>query len=243
MNRHKRNTKKLDTHTDNAVKRRDPGIQELVRKYNRLVTELRDLHALKKCPRKAVVPDIIDIKNLFSLDLDDTFWQDIGLNGNEEDDSTGPPPWMTDDSVRTGIRAMLEIDRCDEEDERLAIEMQAMKEWFTEEWEVLIKTIEATGDPDIQHQLGLRRKRLNRLCIVWQDALVEFAGEWMNDWGPSEFELADARAMEEDAFVEGADEEQGLDVNFESEIDPVVMQHEETVALTEVYRTNYPEDV
>ncbi|KAK7441187.1 hypothetical protein VKT23_016668 [Stygiomarasmius scandens] len=138
---------------------------------------------------------------------------------------------------------MLEIDRCDEEDERLAIEMQAMKEWFTEEWEVLIKTIEAAGDPDIQHQLGLRRKRLNRLCVVWQDALVEFAGEWMNDWGPSKFELADARAMEEDAFVEGADEEQGLDVDFESEIDPVVMEHEETVALTEVYRTNYPEDV
>ncbi|KAK7444534.1 hypothetical protein VKT23_015212 [Stygiomarasmius scandens] len=243
MNRHKRNTKKLDTHTENAVKRRDPGIQELVRKYNRLVAELRDLHALKKCPHKAVVPDLIDIKDLFSLDVDDAFWQDIGLNSNEEDDSTGPPPWMADDNVRKGIRAMLEIDRCDEEDERLAIEMRAMKEWFTEEWEVLMKTIEATGDVDIQHQLDLWRKRLNQLCVVWQDALVEFAGEWMKDWGPSEFELADARAMEEDAFVEGADEEQGLDVDFESEIDPVVTEHEETVALTEAYRTNYPEDV
>ncbi|KAK7448049.1 hypothetical protein VKT23_013806 [Stygiomarasmius scandens] len=242
INRHKRSTKKLDDHTENAVKRRDPGIQELVRKYNKLVNELRDLHALKKCPRKAVVPNLIDFKNLFSLDIDDAFWQDLGL-GDDDNDETGPPPWMSDDDVRKGIRAMLEIDRCNEEDDRLAIEMQSMKQWFTEEWQVLIRTIETTDHPDIHHQLDLRRKRLCQLCVVWQGALADFGGEWMNDWGPSEEEMADARAMEQEAFVDGTDEDQGLDVDFETDVDPVVMEHEETVALTEVYRTNYPEDV
>ncbi|KAK7442251.1 hypothetical protein VKT23_016221 [Stygiomarasmius scandens] len=228
--------KKLDDHTESAVKRRDPSIQELVRKYNKLVNELRELHTLKKCPRKAVVPDLIDIKNLFSLDVDDAFWQDIGLSDDDDDSLTGPPPWMSDDNVRKGIRAMLEVDR-------LAIEMQSIKEWFMEEWQVLIKAIEMTDHADIQYQLNLRRKRLCQLCVVWQGALVDFAGGWMKNWGPSEDELADAQAMEQEAFVEGTDEDQGLDVDFETEIDLVVMEHEETVALTEVYRASYTEDV
>ena len=65
----------------------------------------------------------------------------------------------------------------------------------------------------------------------------------MRDWGPSEDELGDARAMEQEAFVEGVDEEQGMDIEFKTEVDPVIMEHEETVALTEVYRINYQEDV
>ncbi|KAK7441363.1 hypothetical protein VKT23_016610 [Stygiomarasmius scandens] len=150
---------------------------------------------------------------------------------------------MADDNVRKGIQAMLEIDWCNEEDDRLAVEMQVMKEWFTEEWKVLMKTIESTDHTDIQHQLGLRRKRLCQLCVLWQDALADFAGDWMRDWGPSEDELGDARAMEQEAFVEGVDEEQGMDIEFETEVDPVIMEHEETVALTEVYRINYQEDV
>ena len=51
---------------------------------------------------------------LFSLDVDDDIWQDIGLT--ETDDSTDPPLWLSDENVRMGIRAMLEMDRCQEEE-------------------------------------------------------------------------------------------------------------------------------
>ncbi|THU96545.1 hypothetical protein K435DRAFT_819426 [Dendrothele bispora CBS 962.96] len=214
----KRSDKKLDDHTESAVKRRDPGIQELVRKYNRLVNEMRDLIMLKKCPPKAVAPELIDVKGLFSLDIDDAFWQNIGLDSQDENCPNGPPPWMADEDVRKGIRSMLEIDRCNEEDDRLAREMQSMKEWFIEEWSVVVETAEHTDNDDIRHQLTL--------CV----------GAWMENWGPSDEEIADARSMENDTFVDVLEEEQGCDIEFEADVDPVVTEHEETVALTEAYR-------
>ncbi|THU86821.1 hypothetical protein K435DRAFT_682930 [Dendrothele bispora CBS 962.96] len=142
--RKKRNDQRLDDHTNNSVKRRDPGIQQLAQKYNKLVGEMRDLIITRKAPRNAVAPDTIDTKNLFSLDVDDAIWQDIGLT-YDEGPSDEPPPWLADENIRKGIRSMLEVDRCDEEDERLGVEMRSLQEWFKEKWEVVERKLEETG--------------------------------------------------------------------------------------------------
>jgi hypothetical protein len=59
-----------------------------------------------------------------------------GEAGNE------PPLWLSDEPVRTGIKAMLELDRCNEEDARLRRERRALQVWFAEEWEVLSRAIQ-----------------------------------------------------------------------------------------------------
>ena len=59
-------------------------------------------------------PTHIHMDKLFSLDVDDDIWQDIGLT--ETDESTDPPLWLCNEDVRTGIKVMLELDRCLEEE-------------------------------------------------------------------------------------------------------------------------------
>ena len=82
------------------------------------------------------------MEKLFSLDIDDDIWQDIGLT---ETGSTDPPLWLCNEEVRTGIRAMLELDRCQEEEPRLLSERHSLQEWFAEEWMIVKSAMEATG--------------------------------------------------------------------------------------------------
>ena len=44
-----------------------------------------------------------------------------------------PPMWLTDASVRKGIRGMLKVDRCEEDLKRLGIEADGMCVWFGRE--------------------------------------------------------------------------------------------------------------
>lgn len=83
------------------------------------------------------------MEKLFSLDVDDDIWQDIGLT--ETDGSTDPPLWLCNEQVRAGIKAMLEMDRCLEEEPRLQLEHQSLQEWFAEEWAIVKRAIDATG--------------------------------------------------------------------------------------------------
>ena len=110
---------------ESAVRRREPTIQKLAKAYNRLCSNLAVLIHEGKVPNAAVPPpQSIDMDQLFNLDVDDEIWQDIGL---EEMDSTNPPHWMSEDAVRDGIKAMLELDRCKEEGERLVHECRALQ--------------------------------------------------------------------------------------------------------------------
>ena len=129
---------KLKTHIEDAVKRRDPGIQEVLRQYNRLCNEMDKLISYKKAPKNAVAPKPIDRDSIWGLDVNDEIWQDIGLD--DAYDQTEPPLWLKSDKVRNGIRAMLEVDRCDEEKPRLFHECRALRYWLSEEW-VAVKLV------------------------------------------------------------------------------------------------------
>ena len=86
------------------------------------------LHVIKEDKKHVLPPLHINLTNLFTLDVDDSIWQDIGLTESEE--STEPPPWLCDEGVRNGIEAMLEQDHCKEETQRLSMETCSLKEWF-----------------------------------------------------------------------------------------------------------------
>jgi hypothetical protein len=54
----------------------------------------------------------------------------------------GPiPRWLGDENVRDGIKALLELDRCCEEETRLCKERCALQEWMMEEWTCVDATI------------------------------------------------------------------------------------------------------
>lgn len=134
---------KVHDHTRSSVQKRDPSIQQLARDYNRLCDTMHRLIKERKAPHNAVVPEKIPTTGLFTLDVDDTIWQDIGLVDDEE--SSTPPLWLCDNNVRTGIKARLELDRCAEEESRLRHERHALRVWFAEEWNVISTAYKNTG--------------------------------------------------------------------------------------------------
>ncbi|KIN95936.1 hypothetical protein M404DRAFT_164592, partial [Pisolithus tinctorius Marx 270] len=82
-------------------------------------------------PQGAIAPILIQRDGLFKLDVDDDIWQDIGL----EDDFVGfPLVWLADERVHLGIRSLLELKRCEEEERRLLYERKTLMEWHSEEW-------------------------------------------------------------------------------------------------------------
>lgn len=133
---------KIHSHTESSVKRRDPNIQQLARNYNKLCDDMVRLIQERKAPRGAIAPPKIASKGLFALDVDDEIWQDIGL---DDEPDANPPLWLCDKEVREGIKALLEHDRCVEEETRLHSECRAMQEWFSEEWAVVIDAYKNTG--------------------------------------------------------------------------------------------------
>ena len=130
----------MKTHIEDAVKRRDPGIQGIVRQYNNLCKEMSRLIANRKAPRNAVAPTPIDMKGIWALDVNDDIWQDVGLDDAYEESE--PPMWLSNEAVRDGIKAMLELDRCDEEAPRIFHECRALQYWLSEEWEAVCLAIE-----------------------------------------------------------------------------------------------------
>ncbi|KAI6114444.1 hypothetical protein F5141DRAFT_1001898 [Pisolithus sp. B1] len=96
-----------------------------------------------KAPQGSIAPLLIPRDSLFKLDVDDDIWQDIGLG----DDSGGLlPPWLADEKVHSGIRSLLELRQCEEEERHLMQERQALIQWFTEEWGHIQKTIGGAGE-------------------------------------------------------------------------------------------------
>jgi hypothetical protein len=125
---------KLQKHTELSLKRREPAILTLTKNYNDLCRQLRLLIHQGKAPTGAILPLDIPREGLFKLDVDDDIWQDVGLN----DEHHGPAPqWLRDDAVRQGIKSMLQLDRCKEEEARLLRERKALQEWMQEEWKVV----------------------------------------------------------------------------------------------------------
>jgi hypothetical protein len=133
----------LRTHAENQIKRKEPGIQQLRKKYNDLCDELESLIKQGSAPRGAVVPHRIEKEGLFKLDVDDEIWQDIGLD--DMDYNGEIPDWMGNEDVRKGIKSLLELDRCQEEERRICKERLAMQEWMLEEWQCVTEAIKTSG--------------------------------------------------------------------------------------------------
>ncbi|KAJ7657119.1 hypothetical protein B0H17DRAFT_1213586 [Mycena rosella] len=85
--------------------------------------------------------------------------------------------------VRSGIRAMLDLDRAHEEDGFLARERESLRVWFAEEWTIVNAAMQAAVSP--------ARERLLHLCGTWRRYMPE-EGPDDTPWGPSKDELMDS---------------------------------------------------
>ena len=131
------------------MKRREPAILKLSQTYNSLCKQMAQLIEEHRAPQSAVAPEPIKSDGLFKLDVDDDIWQDIGLEddisvGGESSHSPPVPRWLGDESVRSGIKAQLTVDRCKEELDRLSLERCILQQWMQEEWRNLENAVVPT---------------------------------------------------------------------------------------------------
>jgi len=69
------------------------------------------------------------------MDVDDDLWTDLTWDGQYQDEDT--PKWLYDPPMKQGIRAMLELEHCEEELERLNHECSMMHAWLRGQRELL----------------------------------------------------------------------------------------------------------
>lgn len=116
--------------------------------YNTTVAEIQSLIHAKKAPRGARAPRLIEREKLFALDVDDTIWED------ENDETYQTALWQSDENVRRGIRLLLQLDRCIEEETVLKRERCSMQEWYIEEMGSTKKAIHAASKSSLVGQQG-----------------------------------------------------------------------------------------
>ncbi|EJD34274.1 hypothetical protein AURDEDRAFT_76339 [Auricularia subglabra TFB-10046 SS5] len=115
----------IHTRTLAAMKQRTPTIHRALKVYNDLCEKLKGLLPVGS---QFPLPQPLSTE-LKHLKKNDVLMQDVYISGNE-----GPAPaWLIDDNVRKGIRAMLVIERCAEEDIRLDRESRNLMRWYTQE--------------------------------------------------------------------------------------------------------------
>jgi len=117
-----------------GLNRRKGGYERLVKSYEKLRQEMQGLIACGDAPIGATVPNQLSSERLWDLDVDDDVWTDLAQDGQHQDDAPG---WLFDVPTKQGIRAMLDLQRSDEEIERLEHERGVMFAWLREQGEQL----------------------------------------------------------------------------------------------------------
>lgn len=247
-------------HIAGSMQRQEPTVQRLSQKYNELCRSMAHLIETGNAPAGAVVPEIIPPGGLWKLDVDDTIWQDIGL---EDDDHHGQPPlWLSNEKVRAGIHSMLDLDRCLEEEKGLFRERVSLQDWVVEEWAVVTIASEETGqifslflsftcsfwppidDIDMLYRYQDILSYLGRLAYTWRQKvrLIEHPFG-LECWGPSAQQLEDISIQELTAQVEpGAelldsdDDDESSGSSIDQDSDEELYDHMEALVLNEQYQ-------
>ncbi|KAG6823602.1 hypothetical protein H0H92_009692, partial [Tricholoma furcatifolium] len=243
------NDQKLQEHTATSVQRRDPTISRLASNYNVLIETMQRLIKNRKAPPHALCPEKIETKGLYALDVDDTIWQDAGLDHDDNDVAEGPPPWLASEAVREGIKAMLEYDRCIEEKVRLQHECRSMIMWLSEEWEVVSSALE-TDDESLRDLLMRRRQYLCHLCMLWKKSTqgLDFGDiTTLPDWGPSADELLNIQMAQvhekvRDA-IPAADDEESASEESDEEEEGGLIDLLDALDLASTYRFTTADDI
>jgi hypothetical protein len=94
---------------------------------------MKELIDLGRAPANASVPHSLLAQRIWDLDVDDPIWGDPALYSGAED----VPRWMYDTVFKVGIRAVVQLDRCGEESERLEVEIEAFIGWIADRFDLL----------------------------------------------------------------------------------------------------------
>lgn len=116
---------KLHQQTRKAISKRAPALLTAIKKFNAYCAKLEDIYDPSwNIPLPLPLPTkLADLRDQSSL------MEDVWITPSE----SKPQPWLDDPDVRSGIRAMIKLDRCTEEQRRLGEESDNLCSWFRRE--------------------------------------------------------------------------------------------------------------
>lgn len=119
-------------HTDAALKTGRRKIDNVIRQHNVLVKEAAV--KAKASAERVTVPSRIDPKVIWSKDIPDAILDSaVELNGDEFDESGGPPLWLASRRVQKAIRIEQEATNCREEIRKCERDIENMHSWAEEQ--------------------------------------------------------------------------------------------------------------
>ncbi|KAL1713847.1 hypothetical protein EV715DRAFT_210798 [Schizophyllum commune] len=190
--RSKNGEEKIRKHVSTATDRREGTVKSIVSRYNKACAELLALIKRRRsrkgvCTVRPLTP--LPKSGLWDLGIDNPCWDDLRFDSAD----TEAPPWMSNENVRMAIRGRLLLDRCEEEDARLAHERANALQWYEEEWLALRAALRAAlGVPDVDapaliYQLQQRQRLHLRIAVQWEQRRIQVRG-------PTQAQLAVARS-------------------------------------------------
>ncbi|KAJ2911998.1 hypothetical protein MD484_g8421, partial [Candolleomyces efflorescens] len=179
--------RRLKTHVEGQFSRSEPNLLNLVKRYNSFCLEIEELIRAGRTPSHVIAPKQLDREGLFALDVDDAIWDDRGLDDHTQD----IPLWLGDQSVKDGIKALLMVDRCAEEQQYLQKEVEALAAWFMEEWNLVEISLNYTDDEDLLYHLEQKRLQYLALGTTWRTHLSQPGLKLRipTTWGPTDEEF------------------------------------------------------
>lgn len=117
---------KLHQVTRAAIKKRAPALMAGLRKYNDVCAMLATMY---KPEWNIPLPESLPTELKLLRDAP-ALMEDVWISRPSEEEM---PRWVSDSTVREGIRAMLKAERCSEELRRLHTEAINLSQWFGRE--------------------------------------------------------------------------------------------------------------
>ncbi|KAF8178009.1 hypothetical protein BJ912DRAFT_856565, partial [Pholiota molesta] len=155
---------KLHQQTRKAISKRAPALLTAIKKFNVYCAKLEDLYdPACNIPLPLPLPT-----KLADLRDDSSLMEDVWISPLEAKSQ----PWLDDPSIRSGIRAMIKLDRCLEEQRRLGREADNLCSWFHRELGAVELAIRTPGCSLFGVQLGRYRDHLLHLKTRWSSPLA-----------------------------------------------------------------------
>lgn len=157
-------------HIEKATKGRERGIHATIKAYERLRKDMMVMRGKDGVARDAYIPPEITTE-VYKLDVDQEIWLLQGVEGLTQFPGGVAPPWLSDASVRVGIRAAQEVMNCQQELKRCKAEHSNLSQWLEMEYRATQIVFNSSTDVCIKHFALQRLHELFNLHIVWRKDL------------------------------------------------------------------------
>ncbi|KAH7917226.1 hypothetical protein BV22DRAFT_985479, partial [Leucogyrophana mollusca] len=155
---------KLHQHTRKAIAKHQPALMTALRKFNTYCERMEELYDPSwKIPLPKPLPT-----KLSALRNDQRLMEDVWITPAVEE----IPQWLEELDVRDGIRALLRVRRCSEEQDRLAMEAENLCTWFTNELAAVELALRAPNNSQYNILLQHRRDHLSLLQSRWATSFI-----------------------------------------------------------------------